>query len=428
MNRFLLLYIPLSLLFSSEARMRSSVYPDSIKIPVIFYDFHSDLSNPEFENVPVNINGIWKGMVQEILDAQRKPVLGEHPYFNLDMAKWFRPWVRGDSLVPHYGPAPYPPSNAAGLPPPSSKVDYDTAFKNVVNRDTLTFMYIPGSEGTYAFVDSNFFPLDGRGLGSEGKAHNYSFSMELHWAFTPAPGQEFRFAADDEAWVFINDSLVMDLGGCHRFISGTVLVDNLGIADRRKVPLDVFYCERHTSQAAIQITTSLIRPPVDSFRYLGILLFPQPIDCVTITGGDSIVMKCVVYDDTGCVRPEFGHLIEWSLGSGNPAVHDELRYSAGMENVFYARSDWASDTVFVTFVDPYNALRIVRDSVVVRVVPRTCVGVLITTEPVDTVQEKTKQPSAQPSGGCGSGWGLAFIPPMWFRWSAWRNRKREPRK
>jgi len=94
-------------------------------------------------------------------------------------------------------------------------------MKNIVIYDSLPFLYHPVlGKGVYEFSrtgnngENEFFWIDGRGFGNEPYSepeHNYSFTMELHSVFTFQPGLQFNFSGDDDVWVFLNDSLVLNL-------------------------------------------------------------------------------------------------------------------------------------------------------------------------------------------------------------------------
>jgi fibro-slime domain-containing protein len=45
--------------------------------------------------------------------------------------------------------------------------------------------------------------------------------------FVYLPGQFFSFYGDDDVWVFVNDKLVLDLGGTHRSLGGSVSLDEV---------------------------------------------------------------------------------------------------------------------------------------------------------------------------------------------------------
>jgi len=93
--------------------------------------------------------------------------------------------------------------------------------------------------------------------------HNYGFTMEFHAEFTYIRGanQIFSFKGDDDVWVFINDSLVIDLGGLHAALNASVNLDELRpgfLRDGHKYILDFFSAERHTRASRIRIETSIL--------------------------------------------------------------------------------------------------------------------------------------------------------------------------
>jgi fibro-slime domain-containing protein len=321
---------------------------------VTYYDFHSNRTNPEFEQPCLNASTFTpvgkKNMVGTFLDANRKPVLGTSPCLNYDIAKWFRAWTPGDTIIPVYHwttlqyttmdsfpfcaknlrrwrrCAPFAPwgcpvnpgtggcygqwgnastSEIQGIPDgqnpvfervyrPAGDSINDTAFKNVVFQDSLKFTCINHTTGTYQFNKSGFFPLDGRGFGAEWTAayqntndtacepnptnadviaagghwpHNFSFTMTLDTTFIKTPHDTFMFTGDDDIWLFLNNRLVMDLGGPQDGSSMTVLVDtcfkNTGnladtLVNLSTYNFDFFYCERHSSNSNCRITTNML--------------------------------------------------------------------------------------------------------------------------------------------------------------------------
>jgi fibro-slime domain-containing protein len=119
---------------------------------------------------------------------------------------------------------------------------------------------------TYVFDSTTsplggFFPIDNMMLSptlpAEGFPHNFSFTFELHTKFTYNAGQKFNFKGDDDVWVFINNKLVVDLGGIHDIGTQNVDLDTLGLTAGASYPLDFFYAERHCCASNFVLSTSI---------------------------------------------------------------------------------------------------------------------------------------------------------------------------
>ncbi|MDO5576113.1 MAG: fibro-slime domain-containing protein, partial [Fibrobacter sp.] len=95
------------------------------------------------------------------------------------------------------------------------------------------------------------------------KKHNFHFTMEMHLQFKyhEGAGLEFHFTGDDDVWIFINNKMVIDLGGLHQKAKGSVQLDKekttLGLKDGEVYSLDIFYAERKPSESNFMIRTSM---------------------------------------------------------------------------------------------------------------------------------------------------------------------------
>ena len=94
-------------------------------------------------------------------------------------------------------------------------------------------------------------------LSGGGKRHNYGFTMKIQATFEYVPGQYFEFLGDDDVWVFIDNRLVVDIGGQHQQVSGAVDLDTLGLQEGVNYSFHIFYAERHTVESNFMMRTSI---------------------------------------------------------------------------------------------------------------------------------------------------------------------------
>lgn len=118
-------------------------------------------------------------------------------------------------------------------------------------------------KGWTFYKDGTQTPVTTGGAPRWTATRNQHYCFESHAQFTFKPGLTFNFRGDDDIWVFIDNTLAVDLGGTHLAAPGYVKLDNFkGYGGRtlevgNQYPIDIFFCDRRTTMSNVRIKTNM---------------------------------------------------------------------------------------------------------------------------------------------------------------------------
>ena len=152
-------------------------------------------------------------------------------------------------------------------------------FLNIQVTRQMNWTLVAGSTDKYGYCvtqtgdpplgdyGTGFFPIDNDGFGNQGDGHNYFFTMSTYLEITYVPGgRQLNFSSQDDMWVFINGTLVVDLGGSHLRLSSTLDLDTvaatLGLVPYQTYPMAIFFANR---ESALHATSTFCAETILTF-------------------------------------------------------------------------------------------------------------------------------------------------------------------
>ncbi|MCH8823984.1 MAG: fibro-slime domain-containing protein [Planctomycetes bacterium] len=144
----------------------------------------------------------------------------------------------------------------------TSAESYDEWYRDKMGTNLSmphTIDLIRDGTGIYEFTSNEFYPIDGMLFGNQGDAHNnyFTFTFTAYFTYEQCVDQYFEFMGADDAWLFVDSSLAIDLGGIIPGTNQRVDMDRLELVDGQVYPIQFFYAHRNPSQAIFSVKTNI---------------------------------------------------------------------------------------------------------------------------------------------------------------------------
>ncbi|CAG0979124.1 hypothetical protein PHYC_01668 [Phycisphaerales bacterium] len=238
----------------------------------------------DFERQPTGGFALYVKMVQDQLGSNGKPVMRSAGYKLTSEYKdsQGRPRIPNrEYIASRSGDVNGAVATSTGGALTTAE-NFDKWFTDVpgvnLSRPLSLTMVRQANSNVYTFNDrtdaffagrGGFFPINGELWGNSGGTtpnQNFHFTYELNTSFVYERGhnQAFTFTGDDDVWVFIDNKLVIDIGGVHAARSQTIELDRLNwLVDGQEYNLNFFFAERHRTQSNFRIDTTMVLRAID---------------------------------------------------------------------------------------------------------------------------------------------------------------------
>ena len=132
-----------------------------------------------------------------------------------------------------------------------------------IKSDTISLQYSSNSK-TFSYQSSNFHPVS---------SELFTMSLEIPFTTLLSGSEAFSITADDDTWVFMDDQLILDMGGIHSATEGVVTINESGelsvsidgssesrldivLSENQISRLRIFHANRDSSESIFKINLS----------------------------------------------------------------------------------------------------------------------------------------------------------------------------
>ena len=147
----------------------------------------------------------------------------------------------------------------------TSKETFKQWFRDIPGENLSTLVTVVGTlveDGEYAGMYEvnipRFYPIDGMLFGNDAD-HNNFFTIEFvaEFVYDASADYTLMFRSDDDAWVFLDDQLVADLGGVNGSAEQWIHLDRLDLVDGQTYRVRFYKADRSSASSRFHLVTNI---------------------------------------------------------------------------------------------------------------------------------------------------------------------------
>lgn len=236
---------------------------ETIALTGVVRDFMPD--HPDFDVVPPDGYGQYMWNISTWLGGDNKPTFvgGGYKVLNQAHDATGRPicWTMYNADLGDTPAMPDGPDQGSI----TSADTFDTWFRDNLGLNLSCFVTVTGTlredgefAGMYEINIPQFYPIDGMLLGDDGP-HNNFFTFEIVAKFTydASAGYELMLLSDDDAWIFLGNQLISDLGGINGSAEQWVAMDRLNLIHDKTYYIHFFKADRSDASSRFHLVTNI---------------------------------------------------------------------------------------------------------------------------------------------------------------------------